>query len=259
MEDKNLSIWQANENDELRTKRDELELLKKQLVQKELELTQQKAELQQFENEYNRVVGERYAKLDELKAQLAELWQVLYPNDNTIKETAQKTREQARESAQGITSNKQVEYIPPTDIKQLYREAAKRVHPDFAKNETDRAYRTQIMVDLNQAYKLGNEAKLKEIIIQWDRTEQYLSDNKTNPEMAYLSLQILHVQQRLAEVEAELTKLINSDLYQIKLKANRLKRLGRNLLQEMAIELDKELVKVEHELQIMQKKVENCA
>ena len=47
-------------------------------------------------------------------------------------------------------------------MKRLYREVAKRIHPDLTSDRADRAKRQQLMAEANEAYERGDEARLQE-------------------------------------------------------------------------------------------------
>ena len=231
----------------------ELQSLKEKLIEQELELTNLQFELSKFENTYNRIVGTKYLRLDELKAKCAELLHILYPNDQSVIDQVQEARKRAEESAKSLSQKDDIKSDITDDMKRLYREAAKRVHPDFARTDQERSYRTQIMAELNEAYNIGDEAWLKDIIEAWGRDEFYINGNGDDPELAILNLQIAQIKRRLSEIEKELESLHRSDMYKIKLKAENFKQRGQDLLREMAAEIEGEISEVEIELERLER------
>ena len=101
---------QTPEQQELDKKLAELAALETELAQRELDVATTQAELHSFEQEYLRVVGIRYTELDRLEAQIAEYMAYL-------------------ESSK--------DFKPSESLKKLYREVAKRIHPDLATDEVD--------------------------------------------------------------------------------------------------------------------------
>src|SRR5437867_3121215 len=85
---------------ELEKKKAELGELESQLSQRELELATLQAELHAFERRYLRIVGVRYAELDEIEAQIAELLARQRPQGDKAHREAAKARTKAEESAQ---------------------------------------------------------------------------------------------------------------------------------------------------------------
>jgi DnaJ-class molecular chaperone len=55
-------------------------------------------------------------------------------------------------------------FKPSDDLKRLYREIAKRIHPDLATDDAERAKRNQLMAEVNRAYADGDEARLRAIL-----------------------------------------------------------------------------------------------
>lgn len=121
------------EERELAKKSAELAGLQVELAQRELDLATLRAELRDFERRYLHIVGSRYAELDEIEAQITEALAQLSPQDIVIQEKAVHTRAQASESAQalkiGANQAPVKDFTPSENLKKLYREVAKRVHP----------------------------------------------------------------------------------------------------------------------------------
>jgi len=112
----------------------ELAGLEEELAQRELDLATLQAELSAFEARYFRIVGVRYAEFDDIEAQIAQAQNELNRNDSETQEQAAQARTQAWESAQAAgTAKEQVQkkFKPSESLKKLYREIAKRIHPDL--------------------------------------------------------------------------------------------------------------------------------
>lgn len=134
------------EGEELAAKREELARLEAELADRELALASLKAELAAFEGLYLRRVGILYAELDEWTARLAELNAKKIATPEADSEAAA-ARAQAKESysaAHSEAAEAQPIALSP-ELKKLYREAAKRVHPDTAIDDADRARRERLM------------------------------------------------------------------------------------------------------------------
>jgi hypothetical protein len=153
------------EEEELAAKREELARLEAELADRELALASLKAELAAFEGLYLRRVGVLYAELDEWNARLAEL-RAEQAGTPEAKTEAAEARSQAQESysaAHGEAAEVQP-FTPSPELKSLYREAAKRVHPDTAVDEKDRARRERLMKEVNAAYAAGDAEVLRQVL-----------------------------------------------------------------------------------------------
>lgn len=145
------------EEEELLRKREELGTMKATLAERELELADLRNQLAGFQGRYMRQVGVLYVELDDWQARVAELQAKLEGSDSAREHAAQ-AREQARatqEAAHGEAS-KAPDFQPSADLKALFREVAKRIHPDFAKDTEDAERRTRAMAQANEAYRRGD-------------------------------------------------------------------------------------------------------
>jgi chromosome segregation ATPase len=133
------------EEEELARKREELAPLQARLAERELFLANLRAELSAFEGQYLRQVGAVYAELDERTAKIAEL---LAEEEGTeeVRSAAAQARTQAEESGSAIHGDaaKVQAFLPSAELKALYREVAKRVHPDLATDEPDPLLSSQL-------------------------------------------------------------------------------------------------------------------
>ncbi len=115
-----------------------------------------------------RQVGALYAELDEWKARISELRARLDPS-STSKAWADEAREQARqtdEAAHGKASETR-DFTPSPELKRLYREAAKRIHPDLSTDVGDLERRTRFMAEANRAYQAGDADALQRILDEY--------------------------------------------------------------------------------------------
>jgi DnaJ-domain-containing protein 1 len=233
------------EEHELDRKRSDLGILEEYLAQRELELATLRVELRAFEETYLRVVGTRYAELDEIEALIAEARAGLRPNDREANEYAREARSKAEESARTIDeaedSHGRKAFRPSDSVKKLYREVAKRVHPDLATDEADRQRREHLMAEANGAYTDGDEAALKTILCEWETSPESVKGEGTAAELIRVLRKIAQAQKRLASIDAEMAELEVSDLFQLKSKVDDAAKLGRDLLTEMAAEVDEQI------------------
>jgi hypothetical protein len=144
---------QTPEERELTKKLAELGELETALAEKELALATLHADLRAFYARYIRIVGGRYAVLDDFAAQIAEATARHSRLDANAQASATQARAEARRSAEaasaGQTSTREERFAPSDSLKKLYREAAKRLHPDLAPNEQERSGRQHLMAEVN--------------------------------------------------------------------------------------------------------------
>lgn len=56
---------------------------------------------------------------------------------------------------------------PSEEIRKLYRELARKAHPDLAQEDKERARREEFITRVNAAYARGSEAELRELAGEW--------------------------------------------------------------------------------------------
>ncbi len=223
------------EEEELAKKREELALLQAELAERELYLANLRAALSTFEGRYLREVGVLYAELDDWKAKIAQL---IAEEEGTVeaRSAATKARAQAEESysaAHGEAA-RAAEFTPSPELKKLYRDVAKRVHPDLATDGADRAQRERWMAEANRAYQQGDVDALRRILEEYESSPESVQGTGVAADLVRVIRQIRQLQKRLVQIKLEITSLGASDSAKLKVKAEEVINQGRNLLAEMA-------------------------
>ena len=233
----NVGLRPKPEEEELNFKRRELEGAETQLVERELYLASFKREVNAFERRYLETVGVRYAELDEIEARIAEFLARREAGNleaQTASREARTRAEKSRSSATILDSFLDSTFPPSPSLKNLYREVARRIHPDLAGNDADRAKRQQHMADANRAYQDGDEARLRAILDEYENSPESVQGDGTAAELVRAIRKISRVKRRLSEIAEELRELMGSELYELKRKVDDGKTQGRDLLKEMA-------------------------
>ena len=190
------------EEAELLRKREELAGVRATLAERELELADLRAHLTSFEGRYLRQVGVLYAELDDLEAKIAELEAKLRPSANA-NQRAQETRKRADETHEAThrEASKARDFQPSADLKTLFREAAKRLHPDFAKDEADRLLRTRLMAQANVAYSQGDAEALQRILDEFGNSPESVQGEGIGAELVRIIRQIHQAKGNIAAIE----------------------------------------------------------
>ena len=226
------------EEQELERKQAELRKLESELTDRELELANLRGELVAFERRYIREVGHLYAQLDDLEAQIADAEFRRKPNDDSARKTADSARTRARESAQAVddvgpdTADRRFE--PTERLRKLYREAAKRLHPDLTTDPKEKARRQKVMAEINKAYEECDEERIRKILDEWRVSADQVEGEDTAAELVRVIRTIALVQKRLAAINDEIEVLRIGELSQLKSHVEEAIAAGRDLLAEMA-------------------------
>jgi hypothetical protein len=233
----NIGLPPKPEEQELSSKRQELKDLENELVEHELHLATLKGELAAFEKEYLRIVGVKYAELDEIEAQIAELRARNEPRNLEAQAAAQNAHRRAEESRAntvGLAPNARRHFSNFPVLRGLYRHIARTVHPDLATNESDRAKRQALMAEANRAYEEGDETRLKAILQEYESSPESVPGEGTAAELIRVIRKIAQVKTRLSEIAEENRKLMESELFVLKTRVDEENKRGRDILKEMA-------------------------
>lgn len=241
------------EEEELEIKREELNRLSKILADRELELAEITNELLFFERKYYSTVGIKYVELDELKARMAEKRFVNNPADQDAREEAREYRQKAEETKSefdGLDDFEEIseDYKPTEELRKAYRQIALEIHPDHAKNDSDRTIREKLMKDANEAYSKGDLEKLKKILREYQSSAESIEGEGTGAELVRTIRNISKMRIRIEEIDAEISQFKETDMFMLMNKVNEASEKGRDLLTELALKVEKEIETAKEEL-----------
>lgn len=224
------------EDAELSRKRDELADLQARLAELELQLLTLRLELREFEELYYAKVGPLYAELDEVEALIAERLARVQPLDSEAAESASDARKRAdasRRTAAEASLTPQVPITRSQSLKDLYRAAAKRLHPDLSRDESDRATRERLMTEANLAYAQGDEARLRAILEEYDSSPDTVVGSDVGAELIRTIRHISLTQTSVRKVEAEIGRLRASEIHQLRITVEEGRQGSRDVLGEL--------------------------
>lgn len=197
------------------------------LTSRELALSNLRGQLFSFEGRYIRQVGLLYKQLDEWNQKIAEL-QARKPGEQPLDDEWSDADEQPEEADEDTVVSVTL------DLKVLFRELAKRIHPDFAADDLDERRRTRLMAQANDAFLRRDHRTLQRMLHGFDPPESLQGAQAVEAETAYVIWQTGQVDQDIAAAEAEQKALAGSDLATLRNDALQSALKGRDLLAEMA-------------------------
>jgi len=236
------------EEEEILRKSEELAAIRTTLAELELELVDLRSQLATFEGRYLRQVGSLYAELDEWKARLSELRAKTDPSP-AAQARAEEAREQARqtyEDAHGMASQAP-DFKPSPELRGLFREVAKRIHPDLAKDSADLERRTRLMAEANRAYEAGDDEALRRILDEYQDGADAVEGEGIGAELIRIIRQISMAKTRVAAIEQELATLRQSEIAKLKKQAEEREQAGGDLLVELAATVREQIARTKKE------------
>jgi len=233
------------EQQEYDSKKEHLTKLEEQLFELELEFNTLQAELFRFRNKYTELVVKKMFYLDKVEVEIAEYLVSTDPNNPEYRQRLIKFNKQVAEAKKSLSDNKAIssnkEFKPTDSLKNLYRETAKKVHPDLSVHDEERSERTRIMAEINKAYKNGDEKKLERIYNEWQYAPENVTGDDIASQLVKIIRQIAQVESRIADIEEEINIIIETDIYQLMKNSIESGKDGIDLLVQMSGYLDTQI------------------
>jgi hypothetical protein len=248
----------------------ELDKLRTALAEAEAELNSQLEDVGAFEFRFEANVGQLLDELatleSEVNSYLTRIKLMRHEQSFAEQGTAfDPVEEQFRKTWQHNpeTAESKPKPTPPpatqAQLKKIYRQLARQFHPDLAIDEADRQYRTNNMAAINDAYKAQSMVELMALA---EELAEHHSRQQSSPppdqEMAQaLQEEIERCRSRLHAIDNELRNLPNRSMVDLALKVKLAQREGRDLLTEMAIELELKIARKTAERDMLRTQFEN--
>lgn len=237
------------EDAELSRKCELLAELQARLADLELQLLTLRLELAEFEALYHSKVGPLYAELDEVEALIAERLARDRPLDSKAAASATNARKRADESREAAAEASRTLHLPvprSQALKDLYRAAAKQLHPDLSRDDRDRALRERLMTEANLAYAEGDEARLRAILEEYESSPDTVVGSDVGAELVRTIRRISLANAHIRKIEAEISEVKASEIYELKTTVEEGDRHGHDVLGDLMKDL-KARVQVQRE------------
>jgi hypothetical protein len=250
--------------------REQLAQRRPRLVDAEAELTEELAVISAFEFELKRHITPFTRQLDKLELEINQLRKKLRMRGDWADDEMLDARDAAAWAhEQTIHESTDYKYRPQTkdqqkkelgeearrELKRVYRQLARRFHPDMGVDDDDRAYRTEMMMTINTAYALGDLKKLQELA---DAPDAAVRDEALTDEMLVVALrkELAHVENRLREIQRELQLLQNHRSHKLRRQKEAAAADGRDWFAEITAQLRESIARRRVERDILHQQLE---
>ena len=139
--------------------------------------------------------------------------------------------------------------------RRLYRELARRFHPDLAAGSAERAYMTAIMASINIAYERQDVAALHHLAGEVDPTAVAELAAIDNLQLRQLREQLLKIQRRQRKVQQQICALRQDNVAKLWRKAQRLEAEGKSWWEAVKRDLQQIIAHTRVELIELQKQL----
>ncbi len=252
---------------ELEALRDRLNKKREFIAILELELFNTRAELAEWGKLYNLRVAPLDARLRQLRRRLYEMLEAQRspgedgpePSDFDLHEEEQAEEEAFayRDRTNGHNGkingeDKNGKALSPKleeELRRLFRELAKRFHPDLTSDPDEKAQRDQIMTRVNQAYTARDIEALRKLADEPDRPAEPRQSRQE--EANALRKELKRLDGVIQDLKTTIRVLEESPAMQLKLEARLQRRDGRDLLTEMEASLKEQIEDLEERLLVL--------
>jgi hypothetical protein len=246
------------------TARARLAALELEVAQRESEIGAIKRELQALQSQYLEKIGSLYARLYEIEDAIAaaEITMGLRPPPPS-EDDAGEAQEAAGADPDtlGIEAGCSQRSGPSADLKRIFRQLAKSIHPDLARDGAARYRRHSLMAEANRAYAERDEDRLRLILSRWELGEIHDDhDVEAGPaddpeaERQRVTRRIAALEERRLLIEAEMADLRTSAIWRLNLKIEEARLQGWDLFAEMIREVQRETQRATQRLASLNRK-----
>jgi hypothetical protein len=217
--------------DGLRSRLAELDAV---LGERRAEVARVKSDLDAFGIDYRRRVGLLHEQLDKLELEISEA---------ELGEWSTPLKNQPSGPSESPTAGPAALPRYTSDAaRKLFRDVAKAIHPDLARDEAARDRRHALMIEANRAYALGDEEQLRIILDAWQRSPEAVQGS--DPEAIRLRLvrRIAQIEDELEAIAADRAALADSPLGKLKAMVDEAAATGKDLVRDMVGRLKRDIL-----------------
>lgn len=241
---------------ELEEKLRQLEAVEERYAEIYTEYATLQNELAAFKLRYWRRVGPLYARLDALRADIAAELARSAPRNPARQQAARAAGAQARASAEALHEAEEdghnEAFEVSDDLKRLYRQAARLVHPDRADDDEDRSLRDEIMARINAAYRNGNGLVIESLIEEYQQRAE-VGDEDAATRLIRTIRTIARMRDQIRETEAAIATLRDSELVRLQKIVVEAEARGVDKLAELAAGVERQIAEAALRLERIRK------
>ncbi len=199
--------------------------------------------LEAFRLRYRQEVGLLHDQLDALELAIAEA---------ELGELSKKL-EDASPKAQSPTGERPDAPARFTSdaVRKLFRDVAKTIHPDLARDQAARDRRHALMIEANKAYALGDEEQLRWILDAWERSPEAVQGSDPEAMRLRLERRIAQIEEQLALLASDLAEMKAAPLWELKAMVDEAAIRGKDIVRDMVQRLKRDIMAATNRLDAM--------
>lgn len=126
-------------------------------------------------------------------------------------------------------------------VRKLFRDVAKAIHPDLARDADARDRRHTLMIEANRAYALGDEEQLRGILLSWERSPEAIQGTDAEANRLRLVRRIAQIEEQMELLGAVQAELRESPMWQLKQMVDDEAAKGKDLIKDMVRRLKRDI------------------
>jgi hypothetical protein len=208
------------------------------------EVARVKSDLDVFEIDYRKRVGVLHEQLDTLELEIAEA---------ELGELSKRVGSGSGGPSQSPAAARSAPSPRYTSdaARKLFRDVAKAIHPDLARDEATRDRRHILMIEANRAYALGDEEQLRFILDAWERSPEAVQGSDPEAMRLRRVRRIAQIEEQLEMLTRDLVALKESPLGKLKAMVDEAAAGGKDLVRDMIGRLKRDILVATNRLDAM--------
>ena len=215
--------------------------LEEEVARREAELLALKRELRELQTHYLGRIGDLYAELSQLEAEIAEI-----EVRAGLRPPPLEDEDADPAAVEHALASRGRRAAPSDELKKVFREVARSIHPDLALDEPARCRRHSLMAEANRAYAERDADRLRLILQTWEQGADAI-EGEGVPRLRRAS----DLEERLAAMNVELASLRASAIYKLKQKIDKTRAEGWDLFAEMILQVKTEIGRARAKLALL--------
>jgi len=207
------------EEQELFKKEEVFKDKKIELSELELNLTTLQGDLRAFEMEYYVKIGSKYITIDNLKATIDNILLARDPSSKIFQKRVRENKSKASENAKvenemsNLINEKTKKFNPTNELKSLYRDLAKLLHPDLVLDSEEKNRRHKLMQTINEAYQNNDYDKLKHIYEEEKNNPDLIKGEDIGSSLIRIIRKLSQVESRIQHIQNEINIIKETELF----------------------------------------------
>lgn len=202
--------------------------------QRRADVARAQADLAAFRIRYRHEVGLLHEQLDQLELALAEA---------ELGELAKREDIPERPDTSPVTARSDPQPRFTTDaVRKLFRDVAKAIHPDLARDDGGLDRRHSLMIEANRAYATGDEEQLRLILQAWEQSPEAVQGTDAEAVRLRFARRIAQIEQLLEGLASDLAALQESSLWKLKAMVDDGAAKGHDLIKDMVRRLKRDIL-----------------